>query len=77
MTASDLRSNLHEIVDRIDDSELLQVVYDFLKNREQKASGQLWASLSEHQKKEVYLSYKESEDENNLVEKDNVFKSSE
>jgi len=67
MSTVELKSNLHKIVDKIDNEQLLQKIYDFLKLRENTKEGQIWKSLTEEQKKEVYLSYEESEDDNNLI----------
>lgn len=67
MSTPELKSNLHKIVDKIDNEQLLQTVYDFLKLRENSRQGQIWKSLTEEQKKEVYLSYQESEDDKNLI----------
>ena len=39
-----------------------------------KGEGQIWKTLTEDQKKEVYLSYKESEDDSNLISWDEVNK---
>ena len=64
----ELKSNLHKIVDKINNEELLRTVYDFLKLRENSEEGRIWKTLTEDQKKEVYLSYEESEDERNLVD---------
>ncbi|MDI1324899.1 MAG: hypothetical protein PSV36_19300 [Algoriphagus sp.] len=63
-----LKSDLHKILDRIENEELLQTIYDFLKLRENAKGGQIWESLTENQKKEVDLSYDESQDDNNLVD---------
>jgi len=64
----ELKSSLHKIVDKINNEELLRTVYDFLKLRENSEEGRIWKTLTEDQKKEVYLSYEESEDERNLVD---------
>ena len=74
MTTIELKSNLHKIVDKIDNEQLLQTIYDFLKLSENSQEGQIWKSLTEEQKKEVYLSYQESEDDKNLVSWDKVNK---
>ena len=67
MSTIELKSNLHKIVDKIDNEQLLQTIYDFLKLSENLQEGEIWKSLTEEQKKEVYLSYQESEDDKNLV----------
>ena len=74
MSTIELKSNLHKIVDKIDNEQLLQTIYDFLKLSENSQEGQIWKSLTEEQKKEVYLSYQESEDDRNLVSWDEVNK---
>lgn len=70
-----LKNDIHQIIDRIENPELLQSLYDFLKVRENSTSGSLWKSLTEKQKKEVLLSYEESEDEKNLIQRDQLFPS--
>lgn len=72
MGALELKSNLHKIVDRINNEELLRTLYDFLKLRENLEEGRIWKSLTEDQKKEVFLSYEESEDDRNLIGWDKV-----
>jgi hypothetical protein len=73
MGTIELKSNIHKIVDGIENEQLLKTLYDFLKIRDTNKSG-YWASLTEEQKQEVLLAYEESEDETNLVAKENVFK---
>ncbi len=66
MGALELKSDLHKILDRIENEQLLRTIYDFLKQRETSKEGQIWQTLTEEQKKEVYLSYEESQDDKNL-----------
>ncbi|MEX2231175.1 MAG: hypothetical protein WD824_03370 [Cyclobacteriaceae bacterium] len=74
MGTIELRSNLHKIVDKIDNEQLLHAIYDFLKERMNSEEGQIWKSLTEEQKKEVYLSYQESENDDNLTNWEDVKK---
>ena len=74
MKATKLKSNIHQIVDRIQSEQLLETIYDFLKTREATKPGEIWNSLTEEQKKEVLLSFDESEDEKNLVNLGQVIK---
>ena len=74
MKATELKSNIHQIVDRIQSEQLLGTMYDFLKTRETTKPGEIWNSLTEEQKKEVLLSFEESEDKKNLVDVDEVIK---
>ncbi|KOF03622.1 hypothetical protein MB14_16355 [Roseivirga ehrenbergii] len=75
MGTIELKSNIHKIVDGIQNEHLLRVIYDFLKLKESEKSGGFWDSLTEEQKQEVLLAYDESEDDDNLIEREKVFKS--
>jgi hypothetical protein len=66
MSTIELKSSLHKILDKIDNEQLLRTIYDFLKQREHLHKGEILKTLTEEQKKEVYLSYEESENDNNL-----------
>ncbi|WP_333820269.1 hypothetical protein [Ohtaekwangia sp.] len=72
MGTIELKSDLHKILDKIDNEQLLRAIYDFLKQREDAKEGQIWSTLTEEQKKEVYLSYEESNDDDNLIDWDEV-----
>jgi len=74
MSAIELRTNLHKIVDRIDDERLLKAIYSFLEVREKSSEGQIWKSLTEEQKKEVLDAYDESENDANLIEDKDIWK---
>lgn len=74
MGAVELKSNIHKIVDSIQNEQLLQTLYDFLKVRQSSQTGNLWNSLTEEQKQQVLLAFEESEDDNNLLDSDNVFR---
>ena len=73
MGTIDLKSNIHKIVDGIQSEQLLQTLYDFLKIRDNKP-GRLWDTLTDKQKQEVLLAYDESEDDNNLIDREKVFR---
>ncbi|MCG2590342.1 hypothetical protein [Rhodohalobacter sulfatireducens] len=70
-----LKHNIHQIIDRIENQELLQSLYDFLKGRENVKTVSLWNSLSQEQKNEVLLSFEVSENEQNLITRDELFDS--
>ena len=74
MGTIELKSNLHKLVDKINNEELLRTIHDFLKLRENSEEGRIWKSLTEDQKKEVFLSYEESENDRNLISWDEVKK---
>lgn len=75
METLELKSNIHKIVDAIQNEQVLQTLYDFLKLKEFEKDGSLWKSLNDEQKQEVMLAYEESEDERNLVDAKAVFNS--
>jgi hypothetical protein len=74
MGTIELKSDLRKILDRIEDEQLLRAVYDFLKQGEGAEVGQIWKTLTDEQKKEVYASYEESKDDNSLTSWDDVKK---
>lgn len=74
MGTIELKSNLHKIVDRIEDEQLLRAIYSFLEKRENSEDGQMWKQLTEDQKKEVLKAYEESEDDSNLIEDKDIWK---
>jgi len=73
MGTIELKSNIHKIVDGIQNEELLQTIYQFLQNRSSEPSGGIWESLSESQREEIILAYEESFDEENLLDADSLF----
>ncbi len=74
MGTIELKSNLHKIVDQIEDEQLLRAIYSFLKGRENSEEGQMWRSLTEEQKKEVLQAYEDSENDANLLEDKDIWK---
>lgn len=74
MGTAELKSNLHKIVDRIHDERFLRAIYSFLSQRENSEEGKMWNSLTEEQKKEVLKAYEESEDEANLIDDEDIWK---
>lgn len=67
MGAIELKSDLHKMLDQIENEQLLKTIYDFLKERTSAPEGSMWTSLTEEQKKEVQLSYEESQFEEPLI----------
>lgn len=67
MGTVELKSDLFKLLDRIENEQLLRTIYDFLKQSEESEEGEIWKTLTEEQKKEVYLSYEESKDDKKLI----------
>ncbi len=72
MGASELRSDLIKMLGAIDNEQLLRAIYDFVKENKDQHEGKFWATLTEEQKKEIYLSYQESEEDANLKTWDDI-----
>lgn len=67
MSTVELKSNLHKLIDDIQNTKLLKSLHDILVERKNAEAGTLWNSLTESQKKEVMEAYEESENPNNLT----------
>ncbi|MFZ6010539.1 MAG: hypothetical protein ACOYXT_09340 [Bacteroidota bacterium] len=67
MGTIELKDSLHKILDKIENEQLLRTIYDFLRENEKTKEGQIWSGLTDQQRKEVYLSYDESNDDKNLL----------
>lgn len=74
MTSVELRSDIQKILERIENESLLRAIHDFLIVRENAVDGQIWNALTKEQQNEVYLSYQESENDNNLIDWEDVKK---
>ncbi len=67
MTTTELKNNLHQIIDSIDNDILLSKFYLVISNMKNISDGELWSNLSKEQQEELIVSDKESGDENNLI----------
>ncbi len=74
MNNIELKANLHLLIDKLDNTNLLKEYYNELKKIITISQGKIWDSLSDEQRKEVLLSYSESEDETNLLDSETVMK---
>lgn len=72
MSTVELKDHIHKIVESIEDEQLLQAIFDFLKSKDTGKPGRLWSTLTEKQKSEVLRSFEESEDDSNLIDRDQV-----
>jgi hypothetical protein len=72
MKAAEIKSDLHRMIDQIEDDFLLNSIYADFKNFLQVANTGIWEKLTETQREEVILSLKESDDEGNLLTSDEV-----
>lgn len=74
MNTQELKAYLHHQIDESNDESLLLKLFGLLKKQDEKSAGKLWNSLTEAQKNEVLLSYSESENEEELLDIEEIFK---
>ena len=74
MDKVELRSNLHTFIDQIENIELLRDYYLEMKRLIKTRKARIWDTLTESQKKEILLSWEESENDNNLINHEEVMK---
>ncbi len=74
METIELKSELHRLIDELDNRNLLDDCYEEIKKAVAVSKNKIWDTLTEEQKQEVMLSYQESEDEGNLVDHETVMK---
>lgn len=67
MTIGTVKSNFHQLIDRIENEELLATFYQLLVQRSQQQNGQLWQGLTAEEKEELLLADEESKDPNNWI----------
>jgi hypothetical protein len=66
------KEKLHILVDQIQDEKLLKAYLDLLENRAKEVVGKLWNTLSNQEKEELFLSYEDSFDDDNLIDNKEV-----
>ena len=64
----DLKDNLHSLIDKIEDKELLAIIYQLLNSKGEEKNSNLLEQLTAQQKKELYEAYDESFDDSNLID---------
>jgi len=69
-----LKTNLHKLIDLIENKDLLEDYYKEIKSILEKSQDQVWDKLTESQKKEIILSYEEREIETDLITNEKVMK---
>jgi hypothetical protein len=74
MKTLELKSNIHKIVDQIESESLLKSLYDFLEEKKNHPTERVWDSLTKEQKDELLTAFDESENEQNLIDTNLIFK---
>lgn len=66
MKTLELKANLHNLIDKTENIDLLESIHEILSNP-QPATGKIWADLSEADKNKVLEAWDESEKTENLI----------
>ena len=67
MNTVELKKDLHNLIDSIDNVNLLSNFYDLIKKRLSSKEGQLWNRLTKKGQEELFLAFEESEKSTNLI----------
>ena len=72
MSLANLKTDFHQLIDKIENEELLSSFYQLLVQRSQIKNGQLWESLTDEEKNELLLADEESKNSNNWLSDEEV-----
>jgi len=67
MNTAEIKKNLHDLIDSIDNENLLINFYDLIKKRTSAKEGQLWSRLTKQEQEELLSTLEESENPENLI----------
>lgn len=70
--STNIKEDIHTLIDKLENNELLEIVYQLLNSKDQNQEGELVSNLTPKQKKELYNAYDESLDDSNLIDLDNL-----
>ncbi len=68
MKTSEIKNNLHSLIDSIDNEKLLMKFYDLMTKSSSNKEGELWKRLTEEEKSILLVSESESKYEKNLID---------
>ena len=69
-----IKNELHSLIDKISNDDLLEIVYQVLEYKGTNKDGEILNNLTLEDKKELYKAYDESLDDANLVDLDQIKK---
>ncbi len=67
MALANIKTDFHQLIDKIENEELLAAFYQLLVQRSQEQTGQLWNNLTDEEKNELLLADEESKDSSNWI----------
>ncbi|MEB2784319.1 hypothetical protein [Algoriphagus persicinus] len=74
MSTVELKSHITKLVEDIQNEKLLESLFEFLSRRKDDTSVDMWSDLTADQKQELLDAYEASENKENLVAKDKLFR---
>lgn len=74
MTTLELRSNIHRLIDTIQDESVLSGFYAILIKTKERKNGVLWQNLTKEEQDELLQIERESREESNLVSNSEMIK---
>jgi hypothetical protein len=74
MSTIELKSHIIKLVEDIQNDDFLELLLEFLSKQKDSSLGDLWSDLTAEQKQEVLNAYDESEKDENLIEKEKLFR---
>ena len=74
MTTLELKNSFQHLIDSIDNENLLLKFYDLMKSRTSSKEGNLWSRLTNEEQEELLSTFKESENEENIISHTEIMK---
>ena len=72
MNGSELKKNVHELINNIENEHLLRDCYTLIKRRTEAKEGALWKQLTESEKQDLLNVLEESRDHDRLISQDEM-----
>lgn len=72
MNTTEIKSNLHQLIESIDDNVVLTKFYDLILTAKNNTGGSLWNTLSQEERDELLLFDMEADNPDNLVSHEEV-----
>ncbi len=67
-----IKKNIHDIIDSIDDDSFLEAVYDILQSKQNQGEGEIWQSLTDSQQEEVLNASDETQEPHQQTDHDTM-----
>ena len=74
MTTIEIKKNLHNLIESIDNESLLMNFYDIIKSRTELQEGQLWNRLNQNEQEKLLATFEETENPENLIDHEKMKK---